>query len=99
MYSVPNGGKRTYTEAKILKAEGVVSGVADLILNIPNSEFTFLALECKTESGKQTAYQKQWQTDVEKLGAKYVIFRNIPEFIEIVNNYLASTKFGIKKCK
>lgn len=98
-FSVPNGGKRTATEAKILKAEGVVSGVSDLLLNIPNSKYTFLALECKTPTGKQTPLQKQWQENVEKLGAKYMIFRSVPEFMDIINDYLSSTKYGPKNFK
>ena len=32
LFSVPNGGKRTLMEAIIMKNEGVVSGVSDLIL-------------------------------------------------------------------
>lgn len=96
-YSVPNGGKRTLTEAKILKAEGVKAGVADLILNFPNKDFTFLAIEMKTENGKQTTNQKNWQKEIEKLGAKYVLCRNITEFITEINNYLESTRFGFKK--
>ena len=32
LFSVPNGGKRTLMEAIIMKNEGVVAGVSDLIL-------------------------------------------------------------------
>ncbi len=96
-FSVPNGGKRTLAEAKIMKAEGIVSGVADLLLLLPNGEHAFLALECKTEKGRQTDLQKNWQKAVEKLGAKYVIFRSVAEFIEIIDNYLTTTEFGVKK--
>lgn len=95
-YSVPNGGRRTETEAKILKAEGVKAGVSDLILNIPNQSHTFLAIEMKTEKGRQTDNQKNWQKEVEKHGAKYVICRNTEEFMSAVNRYLETTKYGVK---
>ena len=35
LFAVPNGGKRGIREAAIMKAEGVVAGVADLLLLIP----------------------------------------------------------------
>lgn len=96
-FAVPNGGRRNKVEAGILKAEGTKAGVSDLLLLLPSGEFNFLAIEMKTESGKQNANQKLWQKEVESLGAKYAICRNIPEFQETVNNYLRNTKFGVKK--
>lgn len=90
-FSVPNGGKRTLTEAKILKAEGAKAGVSDLLLLHPNKSFNFLAIEMKIEKGKQNANQKKWQKDIETLGfGKYVICRSVHEFITEVNNYLSS---------
>ena len=44
LFSVPNGGARTLTEGKILKFEGTVAGVSDLILLIGNKEHHSLCL-------------------------------------------------------
>lgn len=96
-FSVPNGGRRSKIEAKILKAEGVKAGVSDLLLLFPNEEYTFLAIEMKTKKGTQNPNQKNWQQDVEQLGAKYAICRSVEEFQDVLNTYLKSTKYGIKK--
>lgn len=107
-FAVPNGGKRakkvvktkfgyktTSVEGSILKQEGVKAGVADLLLLYPNEKFSFLAIEMKTKTGRQSENQKIWQKNVEKLGiGKYVICRNFDEFQNEIKNYLQSTKFG-----
>ena len=36
LFSVPNGGARDAVTGRILKLEGVVSGVSDFILLVPN---------------------------------------------------------------
>lgn len=47
LFAVPNGGSRNAVEARILKAEGVVAGVADLILLVPRSGYGSLCIEMK----------------------------------------------------
>ncbi len=90
LFAVPNGGKRNLREAQIMKSEGVTAGVSDLILLVPSSdaEFHSLCIEIKTERGKQTKLQKEWQAEAEKQGNKYVVCRSVDDFIEEVNNYL-----------
>jgi hypothetical protein len=39
LFAIPNGGKRNAREAGILKAEGVLPGVADLFLMYPNKGY------------------------------------------------------------
>lgn len=95
-FSVPNGGKRNLTEAKILKAEGAKAGVSDLLLLQPNEEFNFLAIEMKTKSGSQSKNQKDWQRGIENLGGKYEICRSVEDFQSAINVYLKNTRFGIK---
>ena len=77
--------------------EGVVSGVSDLILLVPNKTYHALCIELKWGEGKQTENQRIWQDVVEGLGYKYVICRTFDEFYSEVNGYLADTIF-IKKC-
>jgi hypothetical protein len=90
LFSVPNGGARRLAEAKILKAEGATPGVADLILLASNGTYNSLCLELKTEKGRQSDSQKEWQQVAEQNGNKYVIVRSIYEFISEVKKYLAS---------
>ena len=88
MFSVPNGGARRRIEGAIMKAEGVTRGVADLLLLYPSKHYHGLAIEMKTQKGRQQPSQKIWQRAVEDAGYKYIIVRSIEEFIDAVNGYL-----------
>ena len=88
--SVPNGGARNAITGAIIKAEGAVRGVADLELNISRGGWHGLKIEMKTAKGRQSAFQKQWQIDVEGQGYKYVICRSIEDFIDEINKYISS---------
>ena len=89
LIAVPNGGRRDAITGAMLKAEGVLAGVADLILLIPNRRYHSLLIELKTKSGTQSKAQKEWQQEVERLGySKYILVRSIDEFINEINDYL-----------
>ena len=61
LFAVPNGGRRDATTAAKLKAEGVVPGVADLVLLISNRDYGALLIEMKTPKGRQSDSQKKWE--------------------------------------
>lgn len=88
LFAVPNGGRRSATEAAIMKGEGVVAGVADLILMVPNKTHHALCIEMKTPQGRQSDLQKLWQEKVTKQGYRYEIARTLDDFETIVDNYL-----------
>lgn len=89
LFHSPNGGYRHTREAVKFKRMGVVPGVADLILMIPNSKYHALCFEMKNgKQGRQTDNQKIWQRLVEKRGYKYVVVRSLEEFITMVREYL-----------
>ncbi len=87
-FAVPNGGQRNKREGSILKAEGVKAGVADALLLSASGEYHGLCIEFKTDIGRQSPAQKEWQRDVERQGYKYEIIRNIDTFIDVIENYL-----------
>ena len=103
LFAVPNGGARSKATAGKLKAEGVVAGVADLILLVPDNYETLatprsgtwyhsihaLCIEMKTEKGRQSPEQKEWAEKVRKYGYRYVVVRSLEEFIAVVNDHLA----------
>ena len=89
LFAVPNGGKRTKAEAGMLKAEGVLAGVADLILLKSNHHYGALLIEMKTKIGRQSDEQKAWQALIEKDGYKYVVIRSFEEFQKAIKEYLA----------
>ena len=90
LFAVPNGGKRGIREAAIMKAEGVVAGVADLLLLIPKGQHNALAIDMKTEKGKQNENQKLWQNDFEQMGGKYVVCGCFDDFRNEIERYLES---------
>lgn len=91
LFAVPNGGWRGPVEARIMKAEGVTAGVADLLLLCPNGTYHGLCIEMKTgmKGSKQSAYQIAWMQEVTNVGYKYVVCRSFDEFKDAISAYLA----------
>ena len=87
LFSVPNGGKRTLMEAIIMKNEGVVSGVSDLILLVGRKGFNSLCIEMKNKTS-QTLNQKCWQLDAERNGNEYVVCKSFDELRMIIEEDL-----------
>lgn len=86
-FSVPNGGQRNAPTARIMKAEGVVAGVSDLLLLIPNNGYHGLCIEMKTEKGRQSEHQKTFQEEAEYNGYKYIVCRSFKEFASEIYRY------------
>lgn len=92
LFAVPNGGKRDEVTAAKLKAEGVLAGVADLILLKSNADFGALLIEMKTRTGRQRDTQREWQRLIERDGYKYVVCRSLDDFIREVKDYLSTAE-------
>lgn len=88
LFAIPNGGRRDKKTGTTLKEEGVVAGVADLILLKRNQRYGALCVEMKTKSGSQSETQKKWQKEVEATGNKYVVCRSLDEFMKEITDYL-----------
>ena len=82
MWRVENERVRSRYEMMIAISTGLVSGVADLNF-IHNG--TFHAIELKTEKGRQSKSQLEWQKKVEQQGAKYHVIRSFEQFKEFVD--------------
>ena len=72
LYHIPNGGKRSKSEAARFKAEGVKSGVPDLCLPVARGGYHGLYIEMKTESGHTSDEQEWWG---ERLQAQGYVWR------------------------
>ena len=94
LFAVPNGGYRTPATAAKIKAEGALPGVSDLILLIARGGYHGLLFEMKTDKGRQSEAQREWQRLIEADGYKYVVVRSIEEFIKVVEAYLNETRNG-----
>lgn len=88
LFAIPNGGSRNIIEAKNLKAQGVKSGVSDVLLLIPKKGYSSLCMEFKTPVGKQSSEQIEFEKQAEKAGNKYIIVRSAKEAIDTLKWYL-----------
>lgn len=88
LFAVPNGSKRDVIIGAKLKEEGVLAGVADLILLKSNRFYGALLIEMKTPEGRQSDTQKEWQQKITDDGFKYVIIRSLEDFQREVKLYL-----------
>lgn len=80
IFAVPNGGTRNKVEAAIMKSEGILAGVADLVL-VGMGKVVFV--EMKTPKGTQQDTQKEFQRKVQRLGHEYHICRSIEDFMQV----------------
>lgn len=88
LFSVPNGGYRLPKTARDMKAEGMLKGVSDLILLVPNHSYHGLLIEMKTKTGQQRIEQKQFQQAAEAQGYKYTVIRSFDDFMETIKSYI-----------
>lgn len=88
LFAIPNGGRRDVVTGRKLKDEGVLAGVADLFLAIPNREYHGLFIEMKTDKGRQSEAQKNFQRAVTGAGYNYAICRSKEDFSAVVTSYL-----------
>ena len=90
LHHSPNEGllvKRASDGAK-RKAMGVRAGFPDFIFLKSNRFYPYLAIELKTQKGKQSEHQIAYQKAIEANGGKYVIVRSLEEFMSEINEYL-----------
>ena len=86
IYAVPNGGSRNVREAQRLKSEGVLAGVADLVIMLPQGKSLYI--EMKVKGNRQTQNQKDFQKIAETLGHTYVVCYTFEEFQKVVENQI-----------
>lgn len=60
VFHIPNGGKRSKSEAARFKAQGVRPGVPDLMIPIAKGGYHGLFIEMKAGRGKPTPKQVEW---------------------------------------
>ena len=86
IYAVPNGGSRNVMEAQRLKAEGVLAGVADLVVLLPQGKSLYI--EMKVKGNRQTENQKAFQGKAITLGHPYTVCYSFEEFKAAVESVI-----------
>lgn len=85
VFAIPNGGHRDVATAMVLKREGVKRGAPDLMI-IGKSKIYFV--EVKTQKGKQSLYQKNFEELTKKSNAcVYLLWRELEDAVVFFNQY------------
>jgi len=77
IFAVPNGGLRTKAEAARLKWTGVLAGVLDLVLVLPEGRTAYW--ETKTPRGRLSDDQRDFIGALEGLGHSWALVRSIDD--------------------
>ncbi|MBU1668503.1 VRR-NUC domain-containing protein [bacterium] len=90
IFAIPNGGSRGMIEGKNLKYEGVLAGVPDLQILLPNGISLFI--EMKNAKGKLSKGQKELHDKFEYLQFTCITAYSAKEasekFIQFIDKYL-----------
>ena len=93
VFAIPNGGQRSAKTGAFLKEEGVMAGVADLIILLPECA---IFVEVKNTNGTQQRTQTAFQKRVEELGFKYYVWRSVDDAVDFLRKIGMLTKTGSK---
>lgn len=89
LYHIPNGGKRSITTAKRLKAEGVKPGVPDIHLPVARKGYHGLYIELKRQVGNSTTEtQDNWLEALNAEGYLAIVCRGWEEASKRILEYL-----------
>ena len=80
LFMVYNGAVNRIQGAQ-LKSKGMVKGVSDMIYLRPEGKPLFI--ELKTETGRQSQAQKDWELLISNNGYEYVLVRSLEQFITL----------------
>lgn len=94
LHHSPNEGRLMHTarDGAKRKAMGVRAGFPDFILLYPSGGYPYLAIELKSEKGRQSPAQREYQEAVQQAGGLYILCRTLEEFREVINAYIGVGK-------
>jgi hypothetical protein len=77
VWHTPNGGKRSQETARLMKRLGVMPGVFDLTMMLPNGQHVYL--EAKVGANDLTEMQRFFRDELILRGIPYVVFRSLTD--------------------
>lgn len=93
IYAIPNGGSRNILEAKKLKNTGVLGGVYDLEITLPNK---VIYVEMKAPDGRLSDNQKDFKKRKEALGFTCLECWSFEEFKSLIEDQLRLVGITVK---
>lgn len=88
LHHIPNGGKRSKSEAARFKAMGVKAGVSDMFLPVARGRYHGLYIELKAKDGRVTCEQRRFLASVEEQGYKGVVAYGGEAAAKVIYSYL-----------
>lgn len=96
LHHIPNGGKRSMSEAVRFRAEGVKAGVPDLCLPVPRKGCHGLYIELKRRKGSRTSdEQLSWLQQLSRQGYQVAVCYGWEEAKGVIEGYLEDGKSDI----
>lgn len=93
-YAVPNGAYlANKAEANKLIATGLLPGVSDMNLDIPNNKYHGLRMELKLPGKTQSQHQINYQNNVTKFGYLYIVVTSVEEADQVIGSYLKDSQY------
>jgi len=87
VFKIPNEGKRSGAYGRRMKQEGMMPGVFDLLVTIPNHGFHAMWLELKSAKGVLSLMQHKFKRKQESMGYFCAVCYDIDEAIETLAWY------------
>lgn len=86
-YHIPNGGARNEREGALLRAQGVVPGVADICVQCHGKT---LYIELKKQTGHQSPEQKEFERKCKLHGFDYFVIRDVKLACTLIDKFIQS---------
>ena len=91
IFAVPNGGTRDKKEMIWMLREGILPGVADLVILGDRGKILFV--EMKTPKGTQSQHQKDFEEKVTQLGFQYIVCRSLESYMKAVREWVEKIRW------
>lgn len=92
IYHIPNEGKRSLATGGKLKAEGLKAGFPDIGLSVAKRGYHGLYIEVKSQKGRMSPEQKEWQKRLTKYGNLSIVCYGFEEARDAIEWYLGQEK-------
>jgi hypothetical protein len=92
MFAIPNAAKRSFAQASYMKAEGLISGIADIFLMCANKTHHGLFIELKSAKGKLSEQQAYFLEQAKERGYQAIVCYSFDEAKTAITNYLQEGK-------
>lgn len=83
--AVPNEGRRSVANGRMMKATGLLPGFPDLILLAPGGRVAFL--EVKAPAGRVSSAQSEAHAMLERLGHHVAVVRSQDEAVDVLRGW------------